>query len=64
MRKLGHVQQAVLDALKRHGSWRIHGCGWYWDTYSNTLRLLNSLVRAGYVTLNKGVYRPKFKVTP
>lgn len=63
MRKLGKVQQEVLASLKRHGSWH-HHCGWLWDTPSNTQRLMDSLVRAGYATSNEGqgggwiVYRP------
>lgn len=57
-KKLGKVQQDVLASLKSHGSWH-RRCGWLWDTFSNTERVLNSLVRAGYVTVEKNVYRPK-----
>ncbi len=62
-RKLGKVQQDVLASLKEHGSWHLH-CGWVWDTPSNTLRVMDSLVRAGYATVatpnNSGrrVYKP------
>lgn len=58
MRKLGSVQSDVLAALELHGSWSRH-CGWLWDTASNTLRVMNSLVRAGRVVVENGVYRPK-----
>jgi hypothetical protein len=62
MKKLGRLQQEVYAALKRHGSWSL-GCGWLWDTYSGTRRVLDSLVRAGYATSteeggSKILYRP------
>jgi hypothetical protein len=63
MRKLGRVQQDVYAALKLHGSWSL-GCGWLWDTYSGTQRVMDSLVRAGYATSTEGqggsriFYRP------
>jgi len=47
MRKLGSVQQGVYDMLKRQGRWHPNA-GWLWDTPSNTRRLMDSLVRAGY----------------
>jgi hypothetical protein len=58
VRKLGKVQQDVLASLKRHGSWH-RRCGWLWDTVSHTERILNSLVRADYVIVEKKVYRLK-----
>lgn len=58
MRKLGKKQQDVLASLRRHGSWH-RRCGWLWDNVSGTERVLNSLVRAGYVTVNNGTYKPK-----
>lgn len=63
MKNLGLIQQEVYAALKRHGSWA-PGCGWLWDTYSGTRRVLDSLVRRGYATSTKGqggdkiLYRP------
>lgn len=63
MKKLGSVQQDVLTSLRSHGSWSL-GCGWVWDTPSNTMRIMDSLVRAGYATTTEGqggrriVYRP------
>ena len=51
--KLGSVQQAVLRALAEHGRWDTSalygttGAGWMWDTPSNTLRVMESLVARG-----------------
>lgn len=50
-RKLGTVQRDVLAALKQHGSWSPDVYRWLWDTPSNTRRVMDSLVRAGYVTV-------------
>ena len=64
MKKLGHVQRDVLEALRRHGWWSSNAMGgWVWDTKSNTERVLRSLVIAGYVTAAREpgrglVYRP------
>lgn len=62
MRKLRRVQQDVFASLRRHGSWSL-GCGWLWDTPSNTMRIMDSLVRAGYACTTKSpgertVYHP------
>jgi hypothetical protein len=54
MRKLGKVQQNVYESLKRHGSWSL-GCGWVWDTPSNTMRVMDSLVRAGYARTTRSI---------
>lgn len=51
MRRLGPVQRDVLDALERHGSWSPSVHNWLWDTMSNTRRIMDSLVRAGYATV-------------
>lgn len=53
MKKLGRIQQAVYAALRNHGSWSPE-CGWLWDTYSGTQRVMNTLVRAGYATSTEG----------
>lgn len=53
MRKLGRVQQDVLSALREHGSWSPDVYGWIWDTASNTKRVMDSLVRAGYATVTE-----------
>ena len=55
--KLGTQQKSVLESLKSHGSWHA-GCGWIWDSRSQTVAILDSLVRKGVATLEKGVYRP------
>ena len=49
MRELGETQFLVLRALREHGSW-YPACGWIWDTYSGTKRVLDSLVKRGLVT--------------
>lgn len=49
MRPLGKVQQAVLRNLREHGRWSA-GCGWLWDTYGGTKRVLDGLVKRGLVT--------------
>lgn len=47
---LGTRQHAVLAALRSHGMWHAHA-GWVWDTHANTQRILDTLVKAGYVTV-------------
>jgi hypothetical protein len=50
MRKLGKVQQDVLDSLRLHGAWSPDArCGWVWDSMSNTQRIMDSLVVRGVV---------------
>jgi len=50
MRPLGENQQIILRSLlDNSGYWHV-GCGWYWDTYSGTTRLMESLLKRGLVT--------------
>ena len=49
MKPLGKTQQAMLDALKRHGGWSTYRCGWLWNTPSYTIKLCESLVARGLV---------------
>ena len=50
-RKLGKVQAAVLDDLKRtSGGIYTPGCGWTWGNTSTTCRVLDSLVKRGLAT--------------
>jgi hypothetical protein len=56
-RKLGERQRNVLRSLREHGSW-FPACGWVWSTRSETIGVLDSLVRAGVVTKTGNVYRP------
>jgi len=56
--KLGHVQQSVLECLKAHGAW-YPCCGWIWDNYSGTKRILDSLVRKGLVCFDGKKYTLK-----
>lgn len=64
MKKLTETQSGVLKALKQHGSWSwrkgaMWGCGWKWGTVEGTRRILDALVKKGYVVLDdQGVYHP------
>jgi hypothetical protein len=49
VKKLGTTQQSVFEELQRSGGW-YEGCGWNWDTNSNTTRIMESLVKRGLVT--------------
>ena len=53
-RPLGKTQRQVLKSLNEHnsGMWYT-GCGWYWDNWSGTKRIMESLQRRGLVD-----YRP------
>ena len=44
--KRGSIQDAVLRSLREYKSWT-PGCGWLWDSASNTQRILESLVKRG-----------------
>ena len=44
--KLGRNQRQALVALDREHGWH-PGCGWIWENYSETVRLLNTLVKRG-----------------
>lgn len=50
-RPLGKKQDGVLRCLRdpHHGDW-FPGCGWVWQNYSVTVRILDSLVNRGLVT--------------
>ncbi len=48
MAKLGTTQREVLRCLLEHGRWH-RGCGWLWNTWGGTERVMNSLVRRGLV---------------
>lgn len=50
---LGPIQKQVLSSLKQHGYWYSgYGCGWLWDTPSNTRRIMESLVKKGYAKVS------------
>jgi hypothetical protein len=45
--RLGKTQKIVLDRLSKDS---FHaGCGWLWNNYSSTVRILDSLVSHGLV---------------
>lgn len=60
---LGSTQEAVLESLVQHGSWRSQGiCTWVWDTKSGTKKVLDTLVKRGLVVVDKkGVYTATLK---
>jgi hypothetical protein len=45
-RELGKIQKAVLGMLRERDAWW-EGCGWYWDNWSNTKRVMDTLVKRG-----------------
>lgn len=59
MKKLGKVQTEVLRCLRQHGQWKPNCVNsWSWGSQSNTLRLMDSLVRAGVAEKVGAVYVP------
>ncbi len=55
-RKLGSVQESVLNSLREYGSWH-RGGFWYWDTNSGTERIMESLVKRGVATKRQDKHR-------
>ncbi len=49
MKKLGETQRDVLRSLKNHNGYWHAGCGWNWDTFSGTVRIMESLLKRGFV---------------
>jgi hypothetical protein len=60
---LGSVQADVWKSLQEHGYWSRVGCGWLWDTPSNTARIMESLVRRGLATKTVDGHRIIYKPT-
>src|SRR5215469_911768 len=52
---LGKDQRAIYRCLQEHKSW-YPGCDWIWGNRSKTIRLLDSLVRRGYVRKEQYTY--------
>lgn len=50
-RPLGQNQRLCLEYLDRSRTWSA-GCGWIWNTYSATARILDSLVKRGLAERN------------
>lgn len=62
--KLGVNQDGVLRALgSRNGGVWFPGCGWAWNTVSQTRRILDSLVLRGLVVLEKLYGREQYRIT-
>lgn len=68
--RLGENQIGCLRSLAEHrgGIWSA-GCGWLWDTYSGTERIMRSLARHGYAEINVenlpyGRTKTSFAITP
>lgn len=47
-KKLGPVQQGVLDSVRLIGFWG-RGCGWVWDFPARTRRVCEVLVKKGHL---------------
>lgn len=54
--RLGDTQKEMLKILRKKEYW-FKGCGWLWDTHSNTARILDGLVKKELVTNANGVYK-------
>jgi len=50
MTKVGKTQLAVLRSLHEGNGWYA-GCGWLWNTYSGTRKIMDSLVKRGLVDI-------------
>lgn len=68
--RLGENQIGCLRSLAEHrgGAW-FAGCGWLWDTYSGTDRIMRSLARHGYAEIRTedlpyGRTKTSFVLTP
>lgn len=46
--KLGSRQKTVLECIEKSGWWPV-GAGWTYGTYSETVRILESLLKLGLV---------------
>jgi hypothetical protein len=59
--KLGKTQKIVLDRLSKDS---FHsGCGWLWNNYSSTVRILDSLVSRGLVEKSFMGKMPVYKIS-
>jgi hypothetical protein len=59
--RLGKTQKIVLDRLSKDS---FHaGCGWLWNNYSSTVRILDSLVLRGLVDKSFMGKMPVYKLS-
>jgi hypothetical protein len=63
-RPLGNTQLSVLRALAQHngGVWYA-GCGWLWDNYSGTMRIMEALTKRGLATRTEQGRQVRFTIT-
>ena len=59
--RLGKTQKIVLDRLSKDS---FHaGCGWLWNNYSSTVRILDSLISHGLVEKSFMGKMPVYKLS-
>jgi len=64
MRKLGSRQAGMLWSLKEHRGFWHPGSGWTWTTVSETVSILKSLARRGFVEVEPyGVDMKCYRIT-
>lgn len=61
MSRLGETQRDVLWSLIQHKEWH-SGSGWHWNNFSETVRIMESLVKRGLV--DKAQEKRPWSVTP
>lgn len=65
--KLGRNVALWLDAMRSHGGYWYPGCGYIWDNRSSSIRLCESLVRAGLAERledRDGFASPRYRLLP
>lgn len=55
MRKLGSIQTSILSALIDYKGWQ-ERCGWIHINKGEMIRVLDSLVKSGFVMNHEGFY--------
>ena len=67
LKPIGATQRSVLECLLEHHGWE-PGCGWKWDTTSNTEKILGSLAKRGLVLTRttdtiRGVKKTRYTIS-
>lgn len=60
--KLGTTQQICLESLHQRTGW-YPMCGWIWRTRSETIRILDSLVKKGVAEKSGTEVTPVYSIT-